>query len=638
MSTGTHQTVQAPAACSPIPVPPSLVGHRPMQSAVSALNRIVGRQSAALAANQRCRETLLNCYCREVAMPDGRARVGTLTYPNSWPAALSITAQHERAHVLDIELPNAGESLAAVVSVGLFTDNYRYLSPIFHKSNNAPWRLIEWESLAAVLFNEMALRHDLPMNDELMEQVRDSVEVSTEILTQPPETSIPAAPVAAFIDSEQSLTFGHPFHPAPKSRQGFSKDDLLRYSPELRTRFSLAWFSVAREDIAQQSLTEASCDRLVAAHAPAVSSDRVAVPVHPWQARYLRTLPLVRDALRCGRFQDLGSQGDPFFPTSSIRTVYQPGNPYFYKLSLNVRITNCVRKNAWYELESAMHIGRVLRPLKAELAQHFPYLSLLEEQAFLSVDLRDGDTEQNQQVIEAFGVILRQNIDLFRAPDVSPLVASSLFGNHTFGKARLNRLLDAAAARMGVPRHAIVEPWFSTYVEQLVYPVLHLYFAHGVIFEPHLQNVVLGFRHGFPTHAFLRDFEGVKLVRSQHLPASMAAMSDRARASVWYDEEQGWNRIAYCLFVNNLYEVIAQLGPDTHNTSMRLWSVVRRQLQCYQTRHGTPSSARRINALLAGTPFPAKTNFINRFLQQGDRAAAYVPVANPLGLAGLGGA
>ncbi len=272
---------------------------------------------------------------------------------------------------------------------------------------------------------------------------------------------------------------------------------------------------MARDDIAQQSLLDASCDQLIAANAPTVCADRVAVPVHPWQASYLREHPLVRDALASGRIQDLGTQGADFFPTSSIRTLYQPGNPYFYKLSLNIRITNCVRKNAWYELESAMHVNRVLRPLLPDLERLFPGLALMEEPAFLSVDFKHADVEMNRQVIEGFGLILRRSVDTLRAPDCVPLLAGSLFGNHYYGEARMQQLLTALAAQAATPLDAMTERWFSAYVAKLIYPVFHLFFAHGVIFEPHLQNVVLGLQQGMPTQLFLRDFEGVKLTPSR---------------------------------------------------------------------------------------------------------------------------
>lgn len=598
-------------------------------------NAAARRLSAEHAAARRCQETLLNCYCREVAAPNGQLRVGLPVGQHDWPAAVSMSAQRERAQVLQIQLPHVRDKLLAVVGGAWITGNYRYLSPIFHKAENKPWTMLEWESLAALLLRDMALQHDLPPNTELLDQIRNSVAVSTRVLTVPVPTAIPADPVDAYIDSEQSLTFGHPFHPTPKSRQGFSDDDLLRYSPEMRTRFPLTWFAVRREDIAQQSLLGVPCDQLIAAHAPPVADDRVAVPVHPWQAGYLRTHPLVRDALASGRLLDLGAQGADFFPTSSIRTLYQPGNPYFYKLSLNIRITNCVRKNAWYELESAIHVNRVLRPLLPELADRFSGLALMEEPAFLSVDLRDVDVEKNRQVIEGFGLILRQSVDTLRAPDIVPLLAGSLFGNHYLGQARLERLLAGLATRDGVPPDAMIEHWFSAYVEQLVYPVFYLFFTHGVIFEPHLQNVVLGLRHGMPAQLLLRDFEGVKLTAARHPATSMPELSERAQASLWYDEDQGWNRIAYCLFVNNLCEVIAQLGADKPGMTARLWSVVRHHLNVYQHRFGDPTSARRINALLTGSPFPAKTNFSNRFFQRADRASTYVPVTNPIPFAGL---
>ncbi|SIR55541.1 Siderophore synthetase component [Aromatoleum tolulyticum] len=593
---------------------------------------------AELAAGRRCQETLLSCYCREVAAPTGHLRVGPPVGQCDWPATLAMAVQREQGQVLQVHLQHVRDRLLTVVSDASITGNYRFRSPVFHKAENKPWALLDWEELAALLLREMALQNDLPPNIELMEQIRNSVAVNTRVLGLPVPSRIPDDPVEAYIDSEQSLTFGHPFHPAPKSRQGFSDEDLARYSPELRTRFPLAWFAVPREDVAQQSLLAASCAALICANAPAVAGERVAVPVHPWQAGYLRRHPLVRQALASGRVQDLGTQGPDFFPTSSIRTLYQPGNPYFYKLSLNIRITNCVRKNAWYELESALQVNRVLRPLLPELAREFPGLALMEEPAFLSVDLGDADIEHNREVIEGFGLILRQSVDTLRAPGTVPLLAGSLFGNHYYGEARTRELLGGLAARERCHPDAVTERWFSGYVEQLVHPVLHLFFAHGVVFEPHLQNVVLGLRHGWPAQLFLRDFEGVKLTPARHPAAAMPDISERARASLWYDEEQGWNRIAYCLFVNNLCEVVAQLGAGRPALAARLWSIVSHHLHVYQHRYGNAVSGRRVNALLAGSPFPAKTNLSNRFFKRADRASTYVPVTNPLPFAGTGAA
>jgi siderophore synthetase component len=590
---------------------------------------------AAVEAGQRSQETLLNCYCREVAGPAGELSVGPLFWQNDWPTAIKLARQREGGQILHIQLPYSGERIVAVVAAASPTGNYRYRSPFFHKAAAKPWALLDWESQAAVLLRELSLRHGVAPNTELMEQIRDSVAMTTLSLAHRRADHLPADPLQAFVASEQALVYGHPFHPAPKSRQGFAPQDLLRYSPELGAAFPLHWFAVPAEDVVQQSLLAQRCEEVVAAAGvPAVEAGEVAIPVHPWQAGYLRRLPLVRAALASGRLRDLGAHGAPFHATSSVRTLYQPGNPFFYKFSLNVRLTNCVRKNAWYELEGAIQVSRVMRGLLPSLQREFAGLEVLEEPAFLSVDLRDTDATRNREVVEGFGMILRRSVEPLLQAGTVPLLAGALFGNHVLGEQRTRQLLAGIAAREASPIAAVTEHWFSRYVALVMYPVLHCYFAHGVVFEPHLQNVLLGLGDGAPDQLFLRDFEGVKLLPQRHPAEDLGAISQRAREALWYGEEQGWKRVAYCLFVNNFAEAIHQLAADSPGLERRLWAVVRHHLHRYQAHWGSPASARRINGVLAGEPFPGKTNLSNRFLQRADRAADYVPVGNPIGMVG----
>lgn len=589
---------------------------------------------AAHEAGRRSQETLLNCYCREVAGPAGELNVGPLFWPNDWPAAIKMALQREGGQVLNVPLPHTGERLLTVVAAASLTGIYRYRSPFFHKAPGKPWALLDWEAQAALLLREMALRYGLAPNTELMEQVRNSVAMTTLALAYPPAVRLPADPVDAYIDSEQSLVFGHPFHPAPKSRQGFAEGDLSRYSPELGARFALHYFAVRAEDVVQQSLLDKRCEEVVAACAPGVEPGFVAVPVHPWQAAYLLAHPLVRKATAEGRMRYLGAHGAPFFATSSVRTLYQPGNPYFYKFSLNVRLTNCVRKNAWYELEGATQVSRIMRGLLPGLQREFARLEVLEEPAFLSVDLRDDDPVRNREVVEGFGMILRRNVETLLRPGATPVLAGSLFGNHVYGEMRMRQLLSDIAVRERSPIANVTERWFSAYIEQLMYPVLQCYFAHGLVFEPHLQNVVIGLQDGWPCQLFLRDFEGVKLLPEYHPAQALNEISARAREALWYEEEQGWKRIAYCLFVNNFAEAIGQLAAEQPGLQQRLWALVRHHLQRYQAGWGNPVSARRINTVLGGEPFPGKTNLSNRFFQRADSATTYVPVGNPVAAAG----
>ena len=164
----------------------------------------------------------------------------------------------------------------------------------------------------------------------------------------------------------------------------------------------------------------------------------------------------------------------------------------------------------------------------------------------------------------------------------------------------------------------------------LLPPVLYCYFEHGIIFEPHLQNVLIGLQNGWPAQVFLRDFEGVKLVQSQYPASALPEVPARVRSALWYDWQQGWNRIAYCLLVNHFSEAIQVVADGVPEHEARLWGVVRQTLMQYLASWGSPAAEQRINALLAGAALPGKTNLLNRFLQRPDRAAEYVPVANPM--------
>ncbi|HZV97622.1 MAG TPA: IucA/IucC family protein [Methylophilaceae bacterium] len=596
----------------------------------------LNQAAAVLEAEQRSQQTLLNCYCREVAAPNNELTVGPLFSQNEWPMSIKLRLQHKGGQAMEILLPHTQGRLLTVVAFYSATGNFRYRAPVFHKAQNKPWCMLEGGQLASLLLRELSQKYALSPNTELMEQIRDSVAMTTLALSLPVHEQLPEDPVQAYIDSEQSLTFGHPFHPAPKSRQGFSPDSLARYSPEMRTRFALHYFAIREEDVRQQSLMATSCTEAVSKTSPPVEPGFIAMPTHPWQAEYLLGLPLVKQALGTGRMRYLGAQGEDFYPTSSIRTLYQPGNPFFYKFSLNVRITNCVRKNAWYELESAMAVTRILRPLLPQLYDSFDGMRVLEEPAFMSVDLGDADGEANKQVVEGFGMILRQSFDTLLQPDTKPVLAGALFGNHVYSEKRLRRLVENIAARETIPPETAIEQWFAKYLKLVLHPVLHCYFAHGLIFEPHLQNVVIGIQHDWPRQVFLRDFEGVKLVSERYHADQLQGISQRAQESLWYSSEQGWNRIAYCLFVNNFCEAISQLAPEQPALQQRLWQLVRHSLQEYQALHGDTVSVRRLNALLNGQPFPAKTNMINRFFKRPDREAAYVPVINPIAMTGGG--
>lgn len=373
-------------------------------------NALPNSEAAAEAeASRHGMQTLLNCYCREAAAPEGQVSLGVPFGQNDWPLGLRAALPGGRA--LHVRLSRTGVRLIVAVDPPASSDHYRHRSPVYARSPGQPWLPVDWRTLAALLISELSAKYETPFNDELLAQICDSVETVGTILASRVWPAAPGDGLSHFIESEQALVAGHAFHPAPKSRQGFTSVDRRAYSPELRVRFPLHYFAVCREHLRQSSLLDHMPDEIVLEQSGlALPGDYALVPTHPWQAGHVRELPAVQRALQNGQLRDLGLQGEAYVPTSSIRTLFNPGNPYFYKLSLHVRITNCLRKNAVYELDGAVAVNQILLGLLPELTAAFPDFAVLSEPGFLTVDLPDTDPDERASVNEAFGLILRDGV------------------------------------------------------------------------------------------------------------------------------------------------------------------------------------------------------------------------------------
>jgi siderophore synthetase component len=302
-------------------------------------------------------------------------------------------------------------------------------------------------------------------------------------------------------------------------------------------------------------------------------------------------------------------------PTSSVRTVYDPVADVFCKFSLNVRITNCVRKNAWYELAGSVTLTRLLGPVFEDLARRFPGTAVLGEPGFRTAELAA------EEASEGLSVILRDGLRGCLAPGVTPLLAASLAAPAIFG--------DTGVLDGRDPDWLL--GWWEAYLFRVAPPVLHAFFCHGVVLEPHLQNVLVGVdAEGMPAQAIFRDLEGVKLVSPRYDALLTTLRPDVARGLA-YDMERGWNRVAYCLFVNHLAEIAAAIadrhpGPDGRFEA-DLWRRAHGVLAAFARDHDWPSQLR---AVLAGVPLPAKANMRLRWARGADREASYLRVLNPL--------
>ncbi|MFI6018201.1 IucA/IucC family protein [Streptomyces sp. NPDC051287] len=535
-----------------------------------------------LTADAVTAHTLLNCLIREVSAPEHQVTVAD-------------------GHLL-LRLPRRDLLLRARLRRTSLIGAHRFQGPV-QRLADGTWTPVDWRQLAGFVEDELELRTGVA-NEEFVSQVADSRETIRTVLEKRAASAPHADP---YVASEQSLVFGHRFHPTPKARTG-DPADWLAYGPETGACFRLRHLAVRRHLIVEKGEL-AELDALCPPSGPQFAM----LPVHPWQYRLLQGDARLREALAAGDVVDTGPAGPELVPTASVRTLYHPGSDVFLKFSLNVRLTNCVRRHARYELPGAVALDRLLRPVFAGLSRRHPGCALLAEPGYRTLDGGPG-------LLEGLGVIVRSGLRGHLRPGVTPLLAAAVADEYPTGPAHVSHLLARGDGD--------VLAWWDAYLRLLLPPVLAAYFEHGVVLEPHLQNVVVGVHaDGTPAQMLFRDLEGTKLLPGPHRQA-LAELPDEVRESLSYDAERGWNRVAYCLLVNHTADLLGALADLDPAREPALWGLVRDHLADYARTAGQPP---RLRALLSGVPLPAKANLLLRWARQADRHATYVPLPSPLG-------
>ncbi|MCB5169491.1 IucA/IucC family siderophore biosynthesis protein [Streptomyces bambusae] len=145
---------------------------------------------------------------------------------------------------------------------------------------------------------------------------------------------------------EQRPTDGHPYHPACRSRPGFSAAEQLAYAPEHRPVVGLRLTPVP--------------DARVSGAWPAGLRDgpAVLVPVHPWQAGHVLT----------GRTWLPGPDAHPLM---SLRTLHVDGagdgGPVHVKTALSTQLTSSVRDISAYSVAHALATSEALERVAGSL-------------------------------------------------------------------------------------------------------------------------------------------------------------------------------------------------------------------------------------------------------------------------------
>ncbi|AWB66130.1 short-chain oxidoreductase [Saccharobesus litoralis] len=573
-------------------------------------------------------QAFANCYIREVDP-------GVWHIADNWQRQTGISLEHDEPYVLELQLIELGITLGIGVSYRSIVGRHLVTNVYRKQQNPWDWQRVDSVSVIVMMIDNIYAksqgnRKAASQKLELLNRTLESHQIMQEYLVQRQNDS--ALDHLGFIESEQSLLFGHWLHPTPKSRQGIHSWQHKNYTPELKASFALHFFAVSRQLLQQNSLIEQSVEQIINQIAEvdcdAIDVDKQLVPVHPLQAHWLQHQDYIQQLLREGLIEDLGVMGKKFTPTSSVRTLYCAELNYMIKLSIPVKITNSLRKNKAHELEPGLNVGKLLA--QSDFSEKYPQFAMIEDPAYITVKL-PGMQESG------FETIIRQNpftenaINQRATLSIAALVQEPILAGC---KTKLTQQVEALAQEQKKSLNTAAQLWFDCYWHCAIDPAIRLYDSHGVALEAHQQNSLITISNNRPSQYYYRDNQGFYLSQSMREQLLQREPSLNQNLDLFYDDDAIADRVGYYLFINQLFSVISRLGQDGLVSELALLERCYRKLTQLKTElNGV--GVHFIEQLFNKATIPCKANLLTRVedvdeLEAEQELAVYTDIRNPI--------
>jgi spermidine-citrate ligase len=579
-------------------------------------------------AERACFEAFVTCYVQELG-------VGVWHQAEDWRSEQDPAFVARGAFVLELWLP--GQQLRLAIDVVYRSAVGRHGLGAVRSQHTGEWSAADRLHTVLALVRELyaarsstdatARAHEL----ELVSRYVQSQQLMGRYLGERAHDR--GLDSDRFIDCEQSMLYGHWRHPTPKSRQGMTEWQHASFAPELRGRFQLHYFAVARELVRQQSAlpenTEQLLSRMLLGDAAAerelrLAHDRgeVLVPVHPLQVDWLLHQGHVQRLCASGALREVGRLGPRFTATSSVRTVYSEDCEFMIKLSIPVKITNSLRFNRSAELPAGVSMALLFSALGDQVGLH-----CIADPAYLTVHAPDGGES-------GFELLLRAN-PFRRANDSGIYCVAALVQEALPHRAsRLRTLLEGLALTEGRDVRAVSFDWLLRYLRCAIEPLIRLYDEHGIALEAHQQNSLIDVRAGYPRAFYFRDNQGYYLSQ-QHRSRLVALQPELLqRPELFFDDQLIQRRFSYYLFSNHLFAVVQRLGGDGLLEEEVALALVKRHLGAL-ARELSGLGRELLDGVLERPRLPYKANLLTRVhdvdeLTAEQEQAVYVEVDNPL--------
>lgn len=589
-------------------------------------------RTASQVAEQVSFETFINCYLRELG-------TGVWHTAHQWATRVDRSWPRRGALVLELALPEQATGLALDVTYRSTAGRHRLGAVRVRRESG--WRDIEPFAVLMLLVRELSLaRRDAATDVARTESVElvSRLAQSQQLIARYVDARRDDLRLNGdrFIESEQSLLYGHWSHPTPKSRQGMADWHHSSYAPELRGEFKLCYFAAHRSLVRQQSALSATAEELILTSLltgsgsedevrRARAAGEVLIPVHPLQLDWLLHHEPAREWLRAGVLRQVGPLGLPFTATSSVRTVYSPSSDWMLKFSIPVKITNSLRQNQRHELCAGVVMASLLERLGVEL--RYPGFSVIPDPAYITLDA-PGQRESG------FEVILRANPFKLGSDSGVCSVAAVAQDPLPHRPSRLSALVEGLALTEGRSVEVVCLEWFGRYWDCAIEPLVRLYDEHGVALEAHQQNSLLDLSAGYPRRYYYRDNQGFYLSASHQRELTRLAPELRQTPELFYADDLICERLSYYLIANQLFSLIHRFGSDGLLDEERLLALCRQRLSALKPRLRGPGQEL-VRRLLEEPRLPYKANLLTRLHDVDEltaelERAIYTTIDNPL--------
>lgn len=331
----------------------------------------------------------------------------------------------------------------------------------------------------------------------------------------------PDAPTSAaladadFQTLEAAMSEGHPCFLANNGRIGYGIDDYLAYAPETGQRVRLEWLAVRAEHAVyagvdgledQRTMLADQLDGDELASYDAVLRERgldpadyLLVPCHPWQWRNKVAITFAPQ-LASEEIVHLGTGRDAFQPQQSLRTFFDVDRPdrHYVKTSLSVLNMGFMRglSPAYMAVTPAINawVDDLVRtdPVLGELG-----FSVLREVAAVGYRHPLHDQHGPSAYQKMLSALWRESPVERVGGDERLMTMAGLLHVDADGRSLAAELVERSGL---APRE-----WLATYLRAYLHPVLHCFYAHGLVFMPHGENLILVLRDHVPVRAVMKD-------------------------------------------------------------------------------------------------------------------------------------